>query len=432
MSEVANYTALLYYLEDDSFRWNASVDIGTQVVVSYSFTEAKNLQNPAVYDAYGATSYWSYDAAQRLLFRDALDTYEAVSGVIFVEVQGPAMINVFGSSGGWSGGWANIAQSGETYTSQGDLVNAYQGMGPGEYGYQVNLHELGHAMGLAHPHDGEITLASGYDTQTNTVMTYNNENPNATELGSFDVQALQHLYGDAGRFDGWTVSVDAGDVVTITGTQAGQTILATDQTTRIFGRGGDDMLLGREANDRLFGGGGHDTLIGGLGNDRLRGGGGRDLLIGDSDQSDYSGTGSARDRLVGGRGTDTLYGGSGNDLLVGNGGGDRMFGGAGNDELRGGRGRDWLSGGDGADRLTGGGGRDVFIFTNADAYETDRITDFTVGSDRIDLSAFSIMNMSSLTFDYTGSNTILSYSSWFELELTGVSDPLSASDFIFA
>jgi len=414
MSEVTDYTALLYYMENDSFRWNAPVQTGTQVVVTYSFTETNNLQDPATYDSYGATEYWAYTDAQRLLFRDALDTFEAVSGVVFVEVQGTAMINVFGSSGGWAGGWANIAQSGETYTSQGDLVNAYQTMELGDYGYQVNLHELGHALGLAHPHDGEITLVDSHDTQSNTVMTYNNEHPNATELGSLDVQALQHLYGGADSFDGWTVSVNANDLVTITGTRAAQTILATDQETRILGRGGDDVLLGREADDRLFGGGGNDSLTGGLGNDLLRGNRGNDLLIGDLDQNGYSGSGPSQDRLIGGGGSDTLYGGSGNDRLVGNRGADRLFGGDGDDVLR------------------GGGGSDVFVFTNADSYDSDRIVDFTSGRDQIDLSDLGITSLHNLTVDYADGNTTIYYSNWIDIELTGVSDPLSASDFIFA
>lgn len=415
MSEVTDYTALLYYMENDSFRWNAPVQTGTQVVVTYSFTERNDLHNPTNYDSYGATEYWAYDDAQRLLFRDALDTFEAVSGVVFVEVQGPAMINVFGSSGGWAGGWANIAQSGETYTSQGDLVNASQDMEAGDYGYQVNLHELGHALGLAHPHDGEITLLGSHDTQSNTVMTYNNEYPNTTELGSLDVQALQHLYGGADSFDGWTVSVNDNDVVTIVGTRAAQTILATDQNTRILGRGGDDVLLGREADDRLFGGAGSDSLTGGLGNDLLRGNRGNDLLIGDIDQSGYSGSGPSQDRLIGGGGSDTLYGGSGNDRLVGSRGADRLFGGDGNDVLR------------------GGGGSDVFVFTSADGYDSDRIADFTSGKDQIDLSDLGIAGLQSLTLEYANGNTMVSYgNNWIEIELTGVSDPLGASDFIFA
>lgn len=433
MTEVTDYTALLTYLSDNSFRWNAQANLGTQVVVTYSFTESGELENPLTYDPYGATSYWSYSETQRSQFRDVLGKYEAVSGVKFVEIQGDAMINVFGSSGGTAGGWANVAQSGETYTSTGDLTNNYGSMAAGDYGYQVNLHELGHAMGLEHPHSGEHILADGQDTQSNTVMTYNIEFPYATDLGPLDIQAMQHLYGDANSFDGWQVSVSASDKVTIRATGAGETILATNVDTVIFASGGKDSVMGREGDDKLNAGNGNDTVTGAYGDDHLLGKGGDDLLIGDVDQSDYSGqAGNADDQILGNKGNDTLFGGRGDDTLKGGSQSDELVGGTGEDVLSGGAGTDTLSGGDGADTLTGGGGADVFNFVNSDAYELDVITDFGNGNDRIDLSEFSFINMNALTIGIADGDTTISYSNWLDIELAGYTTTLTEADFLFA
>jgi Ca2+-binding RTX toxin-like protein len=89
----------------------------------------------------------------------------------------------------------------------------------------------------------------------------------------------------------------------------------------------------------------------------------------------FTGTGSATaNTLTGNIGSDTLYGGAGNDTL---------FGGAGNDRL---------SGGAGVDSITGGTGNDTFVFLAGDSSPTagqhDRIVDFTIGTDLIDLSSF--------------------------------------------
>ena len=85
-------------------------------------------------------------------------------------------------------------------------------------------------------------------------------------------------------------------------------------------------------------------------------------------------------------GDDKLIGGAGNDWLEGGAGDDLLQGGGGNDTLIGGTGIDLLDGGGGNDRLSGGQGTDVFIF--APWSGDDLITDFRVGEDKIDLTAF--------------------------------------------
>ncbi|MFK7876123.1 MAG: calcium-binding protein [Paracoccaceae bacterium] len=134
------------------------------------------------------------------------------------------------------------------------------------------------------------------------------------------------------------------------------------------GGSGDDVLLGKSGADDLMGGSGNDSLYGGHGDDVMRGSTGDDLMRGNKND----------DSLHGGDGTDKLYGGAGDDALFGD--LDRDF-------LRGDAGNDTLDGGLGNDNLTGGAGADVFVFRD-ESYGFDRVKDFEVGLDKIDLTDF--------------------------------------------
>jgi serralysin len=65
----------------------------------------------------------------------------------------------------------------------------------GRHGYMTLIHEIGHALGLKHPHSGSSVLAPAQDNTTNTVMTYNNTGNSAGTFMPYDIKALQHLYG---------------------------------------------------------------------------------------------------------------------------------------------------------------------------------------------------------------------------------------------
>ncbi len=86
----------------------------------------------------------------------------------------------------------------------------------------------------------------------------------------------------------------------------------------------------------------------------------------------------------------TLKGGKLNDVLNGKGGNDKLLGNNGDDTLTGGNGNDKLNGGKGEDILTGGKGKDSFILADFNKTETDEITDFILGEDKLilDKSAF--------------------------------------------
>jgi Ca2+-binding RTX toxin-like protein len=95
------------------------------------------------------------------------------------------------------------------------------------------------------------------------------------------------------------------------------------------------------------------------------------------------------DAVDGGQGNDTIYAGSGNDGVDGGQGDDRLFGGSGRDIIDGGQGNDTILGGFGADFLTGGQGADTFVFLGQ-CDTNDTISDFSKGSDRLDLSQFKV------------------------------------------
>ena len=202
------------------------------------------------------------------------------------------------------------------------------------------------------------------------------------------------------------------------GAAGADVIRGAQDADTLRGWGGDDRLLGGAGNDRLFGMAGSDRLIGHSGNDALTGGAGNDTMLGGGGADTLKGN-SGNDRLQGGGDADRLEAGLGNDMLMGDRGADTLLGHAGNDTL---------NGGAGSDRLTGGAGADDFVFGVHSG--RDRITDFNVAQDDIDLSGG--VRESSLNFTQAGTNLLITIDgkAGFELLIEGFSGSISAIDFI--
>lgn len=195
------------------------------------------------------------------------------------------------------------------------------------------------------------------------------------------------------NYDWWGSAID--DIYT--GTPGPNWLNGGAGNDTINGAGGDDRIEGGPGNDTLNGGSGNDTLEGGEETDWIFGGSGDDDILGFGGDDQIDG-GAGNDTIWGGLGPDTIAGGDGDDILYGShgtydeAGNDTLWGGAGNDTLYGGAGMDTLIGGLGKDNLIGGFGADRFWFGSiAESGPTvataDVIWDFTIGWDKIDLSA---------------------------------------------
>ncbi len=125
------------------------------------------------------------------------------------------------------------------------------------------------------------------------------------------------------------------------------------------------------------------------------------VTVNGGDGNDTVSSGGRADALTGNGGNDVLKGNAGNDRLAGNSGGDRLEGGDGSDVMQGGGGADRLIGGAGADLLRGALGGDRFHFNAplSSASNVDRIADFNVAADQIELenSIFTALSGSSLS-----------------------------------
>ncbi|MET0314087.1 MAG: calcium-binding protein, partial [Hansschlegelia sp.] len=160
-----------------------------------------------------------------------------------------------------------------------------------------------------------------------------------------------------------------------------ENVVGSAQADKLAGSGADNILDGGAGADRLVGRGGDDVYRVDDQNDVVveKAGGGFDTVVASTSYRIAAGQEIERLELSDGAAGDGL-------ALRGNGLANSLLGNGEANVLIGGNGADTLDGGAGADALTGGKGADVFDFSvTLGRGEVDRITDFEVGRDTIEL-----------------------------------------------
>ncbi len=315
---------------------------------------------------------------QKTAARNSFNAWSEIANISFEEVRDSSTVAGDIRLARTSAATTAHAYLPSSHPEAGDIWFSYNSsfndVSKGTYGYSTFLHEIGHALGLVHPHEGEIANRD-IDLTKYSVMSYRSY-PNESLDSGFspgvffpttpmlnDIAAIQYLYGAN------TSTRNGNDVYSW---QPGQQILET-----IWDGGGIDTIDWSNQSTA--------ALI------NLNAGEWSELgpAYWNGKVYDSETLAIAYDVTI-----ENAVGGTGNDSIIGNQAANLLVGGKGNDTLTGANGNDTLRGYGGAaefDILTGGAGRDYFelgnsssVFCLGEGYAT--ITDFSSVEDQIILS----------------------------------------------
>jgi serralysin len=321
------------------YKW-ASGSLTYSFPASYSYYESSYGSNEP------SRNFEALNTTQQGVVRAAFANFAAVANVTFSELTGASAANAtlrLAMSDAPSTAWAYMpstgAAGGDSWYNNASGV--YDNPKKGNYAYATFLHEIGHALGLEHPHENamptsgdgmEFTVMSYRAYEGAPLTGYTNESWGfAQSLMMYDIAAMQHLYGanfttnsgnttyswspttgqafingvaqsapganrvlqtvwDGGGNDTYDFSNYATNLDV--DLRPGQWITTSSAQLARLHYHGSQIAEGNIANalqysgdvrsliENAVGGGGNDTIIGNAADNRLRGGGGDDVLDG--------------------------------------------------------------------------------------------------------------------------------------------------------
>lgn len=340
--------------------------MGTEATVTFAFRATGTPPDEST------SGFQMFSPAQIAQALKAMTAWSDVANIHFVRVDdgngysNNATILLGDYTSGGAAGYTYLPGRSIPQSGDGDVwINASasynQNPTTGNYGGQVLVHEIGHALGFTHPSDYDdsdettptyAVSADHYeDSEQYSVMSYFYETYTGANYGNRysavplidDITGMQKIYGanmttrtgdtvygfnsntgedwfsatssqsklifavwDAGGndtfdFSGFTqaqtIDLRQGAFSSVNGYRGNVAIAYGVTIENAIGGSGADTIIGNEANNRLDGGAGNDTLYGEAGDDTLRGGAGDDVLDG-------------------GSGSNVVDGGDGNDQLL--------------------------------------------------------------------------------------------------------------------
>lgn len=295
------------------------------------------------------SGFTAFNEAQQAYVKAAFNYIETIINVRFQHVADgnqPDVLSFANNAQKGSAGYATGSLGGSKWAvflnNTGSSAAGNLAPRDGLYAALTIIHEIGHALGLKHPHSETVEglnpadgpfLSPGEDRTAYTQLSYNSTP--ADYEGKFrvlDIAALQYLYGPA-KVAG-TGPHQMGD---------NSYALSTSTYNFIWDGGGTDTLdasaagtaltLSLEAGARSYFGAAPTELITAAGQITINFGTQIENALGTAFDDSLTGN-AASNSLTGNRGNDTLKGSAGDDVLIGGPGNDQLDGGSGIDTAR--------------------------------------------------------------------------------------------------
>ncbi|MEY2657678.1 MAG: Serralysin precursor [Pseudomonadota bacterium] len=296
--------------------WQPAAGAGQPLTLSFSFLDARPAEGGE-----GGVGFNAFDTAQRAVVRDLLQRLSAQTLITFQEVPGDqGQIRLGINQQANTRGYSFVPGLSPSAAVDGDVwldVETAAVMQPGQEGFYVLLHELGHALGLQHPlpasdTSGATVLLPSLATTQNTVMIDDGATSAMrvwpTWFGMMDLQALRSLYGSRGL----SIGDDVYDLARLTALMGGllvddggvDTVDFANSTTgvQVDLRPGKTWSFGGDAQGQFRA---NLTLAWGSVIEHVRGSPGDDDLIGNDLDNTFASMGG-NDLIDGGAGFDTV------------------------------------------------------------------------------------------------------------------------------